>query len=99
MLHSQLFRQGFNSLRRIFNNRGALVTALAVLFLLSPALANSAAPQQTAQPSQVTLTGTFNIVWGDPAPGDPTPPSTTYSLADDSGQNYKLDFDPRLAER
>lgn len=99
MLYPEILRQAFKSLRQLIYKRAGLLTALAVLFLLSPALANSATPAQTAQPSEVTLTGTFNIIWGDPAPGDPTPPSTTYSLAEDSGQVYQLSFDPRLADR
>ncbi|MBN9392791.1 MAG: hypothetical protein J0I20_32470 [Chloroflexi bacterium] len=81
-----------------FLKRKAVFPALALALLLSPLLATSV-NVQAAKSTEITLTGTFLTVWGDPSPGDLTAPSTTYSLAADDGNVYPLSFDPRLADR
>ena len=68
---------------------------IATLFLLSSFTLYACAAEPISN-EEITVTGWFNVVWGDPPPESGLPPRMFYSITDDQGQQIELIIDEAL---
>lgn len=68
-------------------SRHSILLRIGLLIGFAFAVLTWATNSASAQPNEqsATLTGRFQIMWGDPAPGSGLSPTTTYYLTDDRG--------------
>ncbi|MGI8856529.1 MAG: hypothetical protein ACR2JW_12320 [Thermomicrobiales bacterium] len=76
--------------------RLALRRSLATVVLLGLLLGSGV--QIGAASGQVTLSGVFSVVIGDPPPGSALPPKTTYRLTDAAGKTTELRLDAKVLQ-
>ena len=75
------------------------IAALGLAAMIGWLLPTAAWDSEPASNSEVSLSGWFNVVWGDPPPGSDEPPIIEYSLTDNESHRTVLLFDEPLIQK